>query len=274
MGYEHGPAATKPQDALLAGMTHSRRAHLRRYSEQQPPSYPSTTGGRLPQAGHDAQQSGGQGPEPGALHSSPAGEKDSPNLSQKALRSREGQQQLQQMGGWGPAQAHGTCRGPVWTPRGPAGRAPLGRSDRGQADGPGTGPPQTLVDSLSSGGQGVPRRSTMPPGCHQKPVQWEGRVPTTRSQPQLPARTARGMYHSSATWGAPWPAGRRSRPSGPWPRTPRPARASGRRVAVSEEGEEHAEPTHETPQEGPATAPGLDPVLTRPDRASSRTAGL
>lgn len=101
----------------------TRAQHL----EQQPLSYPAPRRTGSAQAAADAQrQSGGQGPEPGALHGL------GHTVRRKQLRTGAESAVLQrrtassqQMWGAGPCPRPMAPRGPVWTPRGPAGRAPL-----------------------------------------------------------------------------------------------------------------------------------------------------
>ena len=110
-------------------------------------------------------------------------EKTAPNWLRKRCAPEKDSKQPANVGGWALPQAHGTQR-PCLDPQRPCRTcASLGRSDWGQADGPGTGPPdsQTL---LSQAGRST-RRSTMPPGPrHPKPMQREGvSTPRTRAQP-------------------------------------------------------------------------------------------
>lgn len=134
--------------------------------EQRPLSHPAPQRACSAQATTDEEgQSGGQWPEPGGLHSLWH------TMRRKQLQTDSESAALQrrtanspQVWGAGPCTRPTAPRGPVWPPRGPARRAALqagavgARAGPHQADGPGTGSPdsQTL---LSQAGRST-RRST------------------------------------------------------------------------------------------------------------------
>ena len=127
--------------------------------EQRPLSHPAPQRVCSAQATTDAEgQSGGQWSEPGGLHSlrRTVRRKQLQTDSESAALQRRTANSLQ-VRGTGPCTRPTVPRGPVWPHRGPAGGAALqaravgARAGPRQADGPGTGPPDS--HSPQPGGQ-------------------------------------------------------------------------------------------------------------------------